>query len=79
MRHIQAQCPGPIHASRIARVRTERHASYLVNPAYVTGVSRFQAELGDGGALPIPEKRYTAVRALLERGMGRKSRPGEPA
>ena len=55
------------------------HASYLVNPAYVTGVSRFQAELEDGRTLPIPEKRYTAVRALLERGMGRKSRPGEPA
>lgn len=45
------------------------HASYLVNPAFISSISRFQVELHDGTILPIPEKKYTTIRALLEQKM----------
>lgn len=45
------------------------HASYLVNPAFISSILRFQVELCDGTILPIPEKKYTTVRALLEQRM----------
>lgn len=45
------------------------HASYLVNPAFISSISRFQVELHDGTILPIPEKKYTTIRALLEQRM----------
>ena len=45
------------------------HASYLVNPAFISSISRFQVELRDGTILPIPEKKYTTIRALLEQRM----------
>ena len=38
------------------------HASYLVNPTYVRSVRRFRCTLTDGAELPIPERKYTAVR-----------------
>ena len=41
------------------------HASYLVNPAFVRGVSRCKVTLEGGAEVPVPEKRYTAVRAEL--------------
>ncbi len=42
------------------------HASYIVNPTYIASISRFQIELQDGTILPVPEKKYTAVRDLLD-------------
>lgn len=41
------------------------HASYMVNPDYVTKVERFSAILTDGTRLPIPEKKYTQVKRQL--------------
>ena len=43
------------------------HESFLVNPDFVQEIRRFEVSLTDGSVLPIPEKRYTAVRAQLER------------
>lgn len=45
----------PINFSRI-------HRSYLVNCNWVASISRFQLELKGGVTLPLPEKRYTAIR-----------------
>lgn len=41
------------------------HASFLVNPAHVRQVRRFELTLSDGTCLPIPEKKYTRIKALL--------------
>ena len=41
------------------------HASYLVNPRMVTSIKRFSLTLSSGVTLPIPEKRYTAVKKQL--------------
>ena len=38
------------------------HQSYLVNPAYIGSIRRFKLILTDGTELPVPEKKYTAVR-----------------
>lgn len=38
------------------------HISYLVNPAYIQSVERFQITLTNGTTLPIPEKKYTGVK-----------------
>lgn len=42
------------------------HASHLVNPLYVRSVTRFSLTLTEGTVLPIPQKRYTRVKAELE-------------
>lgn len=48
------------------------HESYLVNPDYVARISRLRIELTNGKILPVPEKKYTAVKAILtERERGR--------
>ncbi len=41
------------------------HSSYLVNPMYVESIERFALTLSDGSRIPIPEKKYTAVKDLL--------------
>ena len=41
------------------------HASYLVNPLDVTSIWRFKLSLSDGTILPIPEKKYTAIKKIL--------------
>lgn len=41
------------------------HSSYIVNPFDVTAVWRFKVELSDGTVLPIPEKKYTAIKKKL--------------
>lgn len=41
------------------------HASYLVNPYYVRSLKRFSLTLTDGTTLPVPEKKYTAFKKLL--------------
>lgn len=38
------------------------HQSYLVNPAYISSIRRFKLILTDGTELPVPEKKFTAVR-----------------
>ncbi len=41
------------------------HASYLVNPLHVQSIQRFSLTISDGTKVPVPEKKYTAVKALL--------------
>ena len=41
------------------------HASYLINPFYVRSLKRFSLTLADGTVLPVPEKKYTAFKRLL--------------
>ncbi|MCR5102376.1 MAG: LytTR family transcriptional regulator [Butyrivibrio sp.] len=41
------------------------HSSYMVNPLYVKKISRFQIEMTNGTVLPVPEKKYTAVKKEL--------------
>ncbi len=41
------------------------HSCYLINPLYVTSIERFALTMSDGIKIPIPEKKYTAVKALL--------------
>lgn len=43
------------------------HASYLLNPAHVRKIRRFRVTLSDGTELPIPEKKYTRIKAQLLR------------
>lgn len=41
------------------------HSSYLVNPIHVKEIERFNLTLLDDTKIPIPEKKYTAVKAKL--------------
>ena len=41
------------------------HASYLVNPYHVRSLKRFSLTLADGTVLPVPEKKYTAFKKML--------------
>ena len=41
------------------------HSGYIINPRDVVSVWRFRVSLSDGSVIPIPEKKYTAVKALL--------------
>ena len=41
------------------------HKCYLINPEHVREIIRFQVTMTDGTTLPIPEKKYTAVKADL--------------
>ncbi len=41
------------------------HASYLVNTLYVQSIERFALTMTDGKRIPVPEKKYTAVKAML--------------
>ncbi|MBQ9384015.1 MAG: LytTR family transcriptional regulator, partial [Ruminiclostridium sp.] len=41
------------------------HSSYIINPLDVRAVRRFKVELSDGSVIPIPEKKYTAVKKKL--------------
>lgn len=43
------------------------HASYLVNPQYVVEIRRFRIRLQNGTELPIPEKKYMAVKTELQK------------
>ena len=57
-------------AKRTGDVFVRCHVGYLVNPSYVHNISRFQIELEDGAVIPVPEKRFTAVRNELEARLG---------
>ena len=41
------------------------HVSYLVNPHYIKSLRRFELALWDGTVLPVPEKKYTALKNAL--------------
>ncbi len=41
------------------------HSCYLVNPLYVQSIERFALTMTDGKRIPVPEKKYTAVKAML--------------
>ena len=41
------------------------HSGYIVNPKNVISVWRFKLSLSDGTIIPIPEKKYTAVKKKL--------------
>lgn len=43
------------------------HASYLVNPEHVTEIRRFRIRLQNGIELPVPEKKYMAVKTELRK------------
>ena len=42
------------------------HIGYLVNPNYVRSIHRFKLIMSNGDELPIPEKKYTAVKRYLK-------------
>lgn len=46
------------------------HSCYLVNPMYIQSVRRFSATLKNGCVLPIPEKKYTKIKAEITRFLG---------
>lgn len=41
------------------------HSSYLVNPMHVQSIKRFSLTMSDGVKIPVPEKKYTAIKAAL--------------
>lgn len=41
------------------------HSGYLVNPLYVKSIERFSLTMADGKKIPVPEKKYTTVKAML--------------
>ncbi|MBQ6481870.1 MAG: LytTR family transcriptional regulator [Anaerolineaceae bacterium] len=41
------------------------HSGFIVNPLDVESVQRFKVSLSDGAIIPIPEKKYTAVKKRL--------------
>lgn len=43
------------------------HRSYIVNIDYVIGMERFYVQLYDGSRIPVPEKKYVAVREEIRR------------
>ncbi len=50
---------------RISEGFVRSHASYLVNPLHVQSIERFSLTMTNDQKLPIPEKKYTAVKAIL--------------
>jgi hypothetical protein len=54
-------------AKRYGDMFVRTHVSYLVNPDFVRNVERFKITLFDGTTVPVPEKRYTAIRTELAR------------
>lgn len=41
------------------------HKSFLFNPHHVQEIARFYLRMPDGSRLPIPEKKYTALKAAI--------------
>ena len=52
-------------AAKISKNFLRCHESYLINPAHVSSIERFRLTMTDGSIIPIPEKKYTAVKASL--------------
>lgn len=51
---------------RYGNILLKCHESYLVNPAHVHSIRRFKMVVTGGRELPIPEKKYTAVKKTLQ-------------
>lgn len=66
---------GTIHCQDKVTVMAEKyghyflrsHASYLINPRYIRSLKRFSLTLSNGIVLPVPEKKYTAFKKLLNK------------
>ena len=43
------------------------HESYMVNPAHVHRIKRFKLMVTGGKEIPIPEKKYTAIKEALQK------------
>lgn len=41
------------------------HSGFLINPDYVSQVERFFVTMSDGTKLPVPEKKYTAIKRRI--------------
>lgn len=54
------------HAAALPECFIRVHRSYLVNVHYVIGIKRFALHLCNGLVVPVPEKRYTRVRRMIE-------------
>lgn len=58
-------------ADKYADMICKIHASFAVNPLYVVEIGRFYVKMQDGKRLSVPEKKYTAIKAELQRRMKR--------
>ena len=54
------------------------HSGYLVNPQYVYSLKRFQIELTDQTRLPVPQKKYTLIKKVLEEWLAHHNRALTP-
>ncbi|MBO2516057.1 MAG: hypothetical protein CW338_02100 [Clostridiales bacterium] len=58
-----------IELSRLAKMlestHVRCHSCYIVNPDYVTSITRFRVTLSGNIILPVPEKKYTAVKRRI--------------
>lgn len=52
-------------AERMKESLVRSHSSYLVNPLHVISIERFFVTMRDGKKLPVPEKKYTKIKAEL--------------
>ena len=51
---------------RYERMFLKCHESYMINPAHVHSIRRFKMTVTGGRELPIPEKKYTALKKALQ-------------
>ena len=49
------------------------HSSYIVNPYAVESIKRCSVTMSDGAVIPIPEKKYTAVKKALQEAVQQQS------
>ena len=52
-------------AKRLGNTLLRCHSGFLVNPLHVESIERFCLTLKNGKKIPVPEKKYTAVKAAL--------------
>ena len=57
LKEVLAKCGGAL---------IQCHSGFAVNPLYVQSIERFRITLVSGEKLPVPEKKYSAVRKQLE-------------
>lgn len=42
------------------------HSSYIINKKYVDSIHRFYIIMNDGTKIPVPEKKYTKIKKIIE-------------
>ena len=52
-------------AKRVEKTLLRCHSSFLVNPMYVDSIDRFYLTMKNGENIPVPEKKFTAVRSAI--------------